>query len=136
MNPEVKDLPSGIAVCNFSIATNRIWTDKDGEKKEEVAFHNVVFFGKQAVTIHKYVSKGMLLLVEGRIQTRSWEDKESGKKMYKTEIVGENFQLPPKSMGGGSAPSDNDSDVSSKKETPVDAIEYPDDEVNPEDIPF
>lgn len=101
-DPEVKSIGSGTMVASFSLATNRVWKNNDGEKQEDTQFHNVVFFGKVTDVIEQYVSKGMLLYIEGRLQTRSWEDKDSGKKMYRTEIIGETIQLPPKSIGGGS----------------------------------
>jgi len=99
-DPESKALPSGITVVNFSIATNRNWKDKEGNKKEEVQFHNCVSFGKQADTIAQYVKKGQQLMVEGRIQTRSWE--VEGGKRYATEIMVEQFQF------GAKAPTQTD----------------------------
>ena len=96
-DPESKALPSGITVVNFSIATNRNWKDKEGNKKEEVQFHNCVSFGKQADTIAQYVKKGQQLMVEGRIQTRSWE--VEGGKRYATEIMVEQFQFGSKPEG-------------------------------------
>lgn len=128
-DPELKSLPSGVKVATFSLATNRVWMDKDSGKKEEVTYHNVVAFGKQAETIAQYVKKGGMLMVEGRSQTRSWDDKTSGKKLYKTEIVLENFQFGPKSSGSAS------SERKVEKEDDLD-IEFPEDEINPEDIPF
>lgn len=101
-DPEVKALErSGTTVASFSLATNRTWKNDKGEKQEEVQFHNIVAFGKTAEIVEDYVSKGMLLFVNGRLQTRSWEDKDSGKKQYRTEIIVDTLQLPPKSMGTG-----------------------------------
>ena len=94
-DPELKTLPSGISVASFSIATNRTWKDKSGAKQESVDYHNVVAFGKTAELIKQYMHKGSGLFVEGRIQTRSWEDKNSGGKRYTTEIVVENMQFGP-----------------------------------------
>ena len=91
-DPELKALPSGSNVCSFSVATNRRWTDKSGEKKEEVEFHNIVTFGRTAETVHQYMRKGSQILIEGRIQTRSWDGKD-GKKQYRTEIVAESVQF-------------------------------------------
>ena len=90
-DPELKALPSGIKVANFSIATNRTYKDKDGNKKEEVEFHNLVAFGKQAEVIEQWCKKGSQLMVEGRLSTKTWES--DGKKMYKTEIIVDNFQF-------------------------------------------
>jgi single-strand DNA-binding protein len=101
--PEVRSLPSGQQVTNFSIATNRVWKDAQGQKKEEVEFHNIVCFGKLADISSRYLNKGSLILIEGRIKTRNWQD-SAGVKHYKTEIIAETLQLGPKGSGGsGSA---------------------------------
>lgn len=92
-DPEQKALPSGMAVTNFSVATNRRYT-KDGEKKEEVEYHNVVSFGKTAENVATYMKKGSAIYVEGRLKTRSWE--KDGKKVYRTEIIAENVQFGPR----------------------------------------
>ncbi len=99
-DPEVRALPSGQSVTNFSVATNRFYTDSTGQKKQEAEFHNVVCFGKLADISSRYLNKGSMLLVEGRIKTRNWQD-SANVKHYKTEIIAENIQLAPKSMGGG-----------------------------------
>jgi len=128
-DPELKSLPSGVKVCSFSLATNRVWKDKNGARQESTDFHNVVVFGRAAETVAQYMKKGSSMLVEGRIQTRSWEDKNSGEKKYRTEIVAERTQFGPKSSGGAAA--------SPKEETTApEAIEYPEEDINPEDIPF
>ena len=95
--PEAKTFPSGQMVTSFSIATNRDYKTKDGEKKEETEFHNIVAFGRTAEVISQYVVKGQELYVEGRIQTRSWET--DGKKNYRTEIICEKFQFGQKPKG-------------------------------------
>jgi single-strand DNA-binding protein len=93
-DPESKPLPSGGMVTNFSLATSRKYKGKDGERKEETEWHNVVCYGKQAEIAAQYLVKGKTVYVEGRIQTRSWEDKERpGKKVYRTEIVCDSFQM-------------------------------------------
>ena len=92
-DPEQKALPSGSAVTNFSLATNRVFKDKDGNKQEEVDYHNIVVFGRQAETAGEYLKKGQSCLVEGRIQTRSWDDKQTGEKKYRTEIVADSVQF-------------------------------------------
>jgi single stranded DNA-binding protein len=84
-DPELKSLPSGIRVASFSVATNRVWKDKNGVKQENVDYHNVVVFGRQAEIVGQYLKKGGSVLVEGRMQTRSWDD-ASGVKKYRTEI--------------------------------------------------
>jgi single-strand DNA-binding protein len=134
-DPEVKALPTGIKVCSFSVATNRVWKDKEGKKQEATDYHNVVTFGRQAEVIAQYLRKGSSAYIEGRLQTRSWEDKSSGEKKYRTEIVADTFQFGPKSGGGstGGGKSVTSDDV---KEAPAAAIEYPEEEINPDDIPF
>ncbi len=97
-DPDLRSLPSGIKVVSFSLATNRTWKDKDGAKQESVDFHNIVAFGKTAEIITQYMKKGSGIYVEGRIQTRSWDDKD-GKKSYRTEVVVDQFQFGPKSGG-------------------------------------
>jgi single-strand DNA-binding protein len=143
-DPEMKALPSGISVISFSVATNRTWKDKNGAKQESADYHNVVAFGKQAELIHQYVRKGQPIYLEGRIQTRSWDDKE-GKKQYRTEIVLENFQFGPKLGGAGeyqaggastsAAPAKPASKPAPASEQ-LDTIEYPEEDINPDDIPF
>jgi single-strand DNA-binding protein len=95
-DPELRNLPSGQPVCNFRMATNRIWTDREsGEKQEKVEYHTVVAWRKLATIASQYLRKGSLVFVEGRLTTRSWDD-SSGVKRYRTEIVAENIQLGPK----------------------------------------
>lgn len=137
-DPEIRALPSGVKVASFSLATNRVWKDKEGRKQESAEFHNVVLFGKQAELAGQYLKKGSGLLVEGRMQTRSW-DAQDGSKKYRTEIVAESIQFGPRSQGGGSASqqaetSGSSSSKSSKDDEP--AIQYPDEEISVEDIPF
>lgn len=94
-DPELKSLPSGTVVCNFSLATTTTYKDKDGNKQENTEWHNLVCFGKAAETLAQYTKKGSLLYVEGRIQTRNWEGTD-GKKQYRTEIIIDQFQFGPK----------------------------------------
>ena len=103
--PEVRNLPSGQQVVSFSIATNRNYTASSGEKKEEAEFHNIVAFGKLADIISRYVHRGSLVLIEGRIRTATWTNPQ-GVKQYKTEIIAELLQMGPKNAGGG-APSNS-----------------------------
>jgi single-strand DNA-binding protein len=92
-DPEVRSTPSGQPVANFSIATNRRWKDRDGNRQEQTEWHNIVCWGRQAEVAGQYLTKGKRIYVEGRLQTRSWEDKQSGEKKYRTEIICENFQM-------------------------------------------
>lgn len=97
---DLKTLPSGQSVVNFSVATNRIYTDKSGSKQQTVEFHNIVAFGKLADICGRYLNKGKMVLVEGRIQTRSWQAQD-GSKRYRTEIIMENMQLGPRGGASG-----------------------------------
>lgn len=134
-DPEMKALPSGMQVCSFSVATNRSYTDRDGKKQESVDYHNVVAFGKQAEVIGKYLQKGRGIYVEGRMQTRSWD--KDGQKQYRTEIIMDRFEFGPNG-GGSSAPASNNAakeNSSPQQSAPV-LPDYPEEEINPEDIPF
>ena len=98
-DPELRALPSGMNVVNFSLATNRVFKDRDGKKQEQTDFHNVVVFGRQADTVNQYLKKGASVFIEGRMQTRSWE--KDGKKNYRTEVIADRVQFGPKGSGGG-----------------------------------
>jgi single-strand DNA-binding protein len=86
-DPEVKFLPSGQAVANFGLATSERYKDKAGEWQDRTEWHNVTAYARTAEIIRDYVKKGSKLYVEGRIQTRNWDDKDTGKKVYRTEII-------------------------------------------------
>lgn len=98
-DPELKYTPSNRPVCNLSIATNEVWKDKDGKKQERTEWHRVNVWGDQAEHCSKYLAKGRTVYIEGRLQTRSWDDKE-GKKRYSTEVVAERVVF---ISGGGEA---------------------------------
>ncbi len=146
-DPEVRALPSGAKVCSFSVATNRVWKDKNGARQESADFHNIVVFGRQAETAAQYLRKGSGVLVEGRMQTRSW-DGQDGAKKYRTEIVADRVQFGARPGAAGPGSSSAPSGASSapagavsngaqdKEQPPMDSIEYPEDEINPDDIPF
>ena len=132
-DPELKALPSGQQLASFGLATNRTYKDKNGQKQEATEFHNIVAFGRPAEIIAQYMKKGRPLYIEGRIQTRSWDSE--GQKKYRTEIVVENFQFGDGGRGGASgAPAGTQAEQASQKDS--DEIQYPDEEINPEDIPF
>ena len=105
-DPEVRSLPSGQQVTSFSIATNRFYTSGTGEKKQEVEFHNIVCFGKLADISSRYLNKGSLVLIEGRIKTRNWMNAQNVKQ-YKTEIIAETMQLGPKGVANATGNSSN-----------------------------
>lgn len=101
-DPEVRYMPSGEAIANITLATTDTWKDKSGEKQEKTEWHRVSFFGRLAEIVGEYLKKGSQVYVEGRIQTRKWQDKE-GQDRYTTEIVADRMQmLGGKSSGGGS----------------------------------
>jgi len=92
-DPEVRSTPSGQTVASFSLATSRRWRDRDGNRQEQTEWHNIVCWGRSAEIAGQYLTKGKQVYVEGRLQTRSWEDKQSGEKKYRTEVICENFQM-------------------------------------------
>jgi single-strand DNA-binding protein len=157
-DPEVRSLPSGQPVCNFGMATSRFYTDKSGSKQNTTEFHNIVAFGKLADICSRYLKKGSLALVEGRLQTRTWQDKD-GNKRSKTEIIMENMQLGPKAASSGASSSsyqgpsksskpalddipviDQEAPLSEETEnkpsSDLDLLQGKEDEINVDDIPF
>jgi single-strand DNA-binding protein len=135
-DPEIKSLPSGIQVCSFSLATNRVWKDKNGAKQESADYHNIVVFGRQAETAAQFLRKGASALVEGRMQTRSW-DAADGTKKYRTEIVADRVQFGPRAGTGTPSSSSAPKAVADKDlPPPMETIDYPEEDINPEDIPF
>ena len=105
-DPEVRYTPDGVPVANFSLATNESWNDKDGQRQERTEWHRLVLWRRQAEVAQQYLKKGSKIYVEGRLQTRSWDD-QSGQKRYTTEIVVNDMQmLDSRGEGGGSGYSD------------------------------
>ena len=129
-DPEIRSLPSGQSVASFGVATNRFWTDKtSGEKKSQVEFHNISAFGRLAEIAQQFLKKGSLVYIEGRLQTRSWQDQQ-GNKRSRTDIIAERLQLGPRqapSAPSGKAP-----------ETEIEETPQPqgEEEINVEEIPF
>ena len=145
-DPELKALPSGIKVCSLAVATNRYYKDRDGNRQDSVEYHNIVAFGRVAELAAQYLKKGGQVLIEGRLQTRSWEGKD-GEKRYRTEIVADTVQFGNRpagsgfGSGSGSTPQGTVATQPGKEtdqgpEAPADKIEYPTEEINPDDIPF
>ncbi len=137
-DPELKALPSGIKVCSFSVATNRVWKDQNGAKQEAADYHNVVVFGRQAETVAQYMKKGSQVMIEGRMQTRSWDDATTGTKKYRTEVVADRVQFG--STGNaprtGGATTQAPAKSNEQDDSGLDTIDYPQDEIASEDIPF
>ena len=137
-DPERRSLPSGAAVASFGLATNRVWKDKTGARQEDTQFHNVVVFGPQAEVVAQYLKKGSSAMIEGRLQTRSW-DAQDGTKKYRTEIVADRVQFGPRSAGG--APAGNQAQAGEENQDAGTGnrggeINYPEEDINPDDIPF
>ena len=127
-DPQAKSLPSGQQVANFGLATDRFFFNKNREKQQQTEFHNIVMFGRLAEIASQYLTKGSLVLIEGRLQTRSWQD-SAGNQKYRTEIVTERMQLGPRSAGK-IAPQ---KEPPSQEEIPVIEEET---EIDVKDIPF
>lgn len=135
-DPELKSLPSGMQVCSFGMATTRTYKDRDGKRAEQTEFHNIVVFGRQAETTAQYLKKGASAYVEGRLQTQSWE--ADGVKKYRTEIVADRVQFGPKSGGSDMASRmpDRGGNEAPQPRKEGSQPEYPEEDINPEDIPF
>ena len=134
-DPEIRSIPSGTSVAKFSIATDERFTDRSGEKQERTEWHNIVAWGKLAEICGQYLRKGKLVYIEGSIRTDSWDDKETGQKKYRTEIIAKDMQMLDKRGddggegsygGGGYAPSRS----ASKQSAGPDVIE------DDEEVPF
>lgn len=137
-DPEMKSLPNGNKVTSFSLATNRVYKDANGNRQEQTEFHNIVVFGRQAETSAQYLKKGQSVMVEGRLQTRSWDDPSGAGKKYRTEIIAESVQFGPKA---GNAVADNQTTTQQPSSQPasasdLDTIDYGDANINVDDIPF
>ena len=119
-DPELRQTPNGQNVANFGVATNRMWTDQTGNKQTQVEFHNVVVWGRLAEIASQYLSKGRLVLIEGRLMTRSWQDQQ-GQKKYRTEIITESMQLGPRFAQN-----------TANNQAPAAAVPAPENEILPE----
>ena len=137
-DPELRNLPSGQPVCSFRMATNQVWTDKEtGQKQQKAEYHNIVAWRNLATIASQYLRKGSLVFIEGKITTRSWDD-PSGIKKYRTEVVADNIQLGPRSVGATSKSDDSSGGSGPKNESSsedIPTIEEGDD-INIEEIPF
>ena len=148
-DPQTRTTPSGQLVASFSLATNRVWRDKNGERKEDTQFHNIVAWARQAEIIKQFTTKGSTLLIEGHLQTRAWQDRDNQNRRT-TEIICENLQLGPRPAnmpgGGGSfyskPPEKNSADQEEKspqtkvEEMPSIDLDDTPSEIKDEDLPF
>lgn len=132
--PEMRTTPSGQSVCNFRVATNRIWKDKSGQQQKETEFHTVVAWGRLAEISSQYLTKGSLVMIEGRLRTRSWAD-AAGAKHFRTEIVAERMQMGPKGAGRPASPEAEEKTIEAK-EPDIPIIEEQEGEIDVKDIPF
>ncbi|MDR1300089.1 MAG: single-stranded DNA-binding protein [Candidatus Nomurabacteria bacterium] len=130
-DPETRATNSGQSVTNFSLAVNRVWNDKDGNRQEDTAFIECEAWGGRGDTIAKYVQKGRPLLVEGRLRQDTWDDKDTGKKRSTLRVVVESFSFVGGAggAGGAAASSDGGADAAAKDE-------ISDEPINLDDIPF
>lgn len=137
-DPEMRATPSGAQACNFTIAVNRVFKGNDGNQQEQTSFIDCVAWGRSGETISQYVKKGSALLVSGRIEQRSWEDKTSGQRRSRVEIIVEDFSfIGGENRGGGSsraAKADAGGDAAGADFVPDDVPE--DEAINLDDIPF
>lgn len=135
-DPELRTTPNGATVCSFSVAVNRVYRDASGEQKEDVSFIDCSAWGKLGEMINQYAKKGSGVLVSGRLDQRSWEDKTTGQKRSRVEIVAEDFNFTNNSSrDGGSSYSGSDS---VPNEAPASDIpeDIPDEEIDLSDVPF
>jgi single-strand DNA-binding protein len=143
-DPEARTTPQGITVTSFSIATNRVWKDQQGNQQDRTEFHNIVTWRRLAEICSQYLSKGKQIYLEGHLQTRSWEGKD-GKKNYRTEIVGDNMIMlgsrtdtapsntAPRSTGNTFQSANTPSPAPAEEPAPATVT---DEEIRIEDIPF
>jgi single-strand DNA-binding protein len=133
-DPQLRTTPSGHQVATFSLATNRIWNRKnDGQRQVDVQYHNVVVWNRQAEIASQFLTKGSLVLIEGRLQTRTWQDRQ-GQNRRTTEIICERMQLGPRPGGGGEKTGGEKISEEPNKELPE--INIDEGEIKPEDLPF
>lgn len=133
-DPEVRKTPNGQTVVSFGVATNRRWTDQAGQKQEQAEYHNIVAWRRLAEIVGQYLKKGSKVYIEGRMQTRSWDD-QSGTKRYKTEIVAENLIMLDK-KGAVDQGSESPARSSASNEGAQPEPQSGEPEINVEDIPF
>ena len=138
-DPELKATTGGNKVCTFSLATNRVYKDSNGVRQEKTDFHNIVVCGKTAENVATYMKKGSQILVEGRMETRSWDDQATNTKKYRTEVIADTIQFgnnPGNSTQSQAKPAQEPVKTSEPKQESIDTIEYPEEEINVDDIPF
>jgi len=138
-DPQVRSTQAGQQVASFGVATNRVWYNQARQKQEEVEYHNIVVWGRQAEVADKFLKKGQLVLIEGRVQTRSWQGKD-GQNRRTTEIIAERIQLGPRPQGG-TAPSASAGEhrapaSAPEPEVPTINVDDEGEDIKEEDLPF
>ena len=133
-DPESKVIPSGQSLVTFGMATGRFFTDKSGEKQQQTEFHNIVAFGRLADIVSQYLNKGSLVLIEGRLQTRTWQD-SSGNQRSRTEIIAQSLQLGPRTAGKETPPAASQQ-KEEKEESASQDVPVIEEEIDVKDIPF
>lgn len=147
-DPELRQITTGQSVASFGVATNSFYTDKSGQKQQKVEFHNVVVWGRQAEVASQFLNKGSLVLVEGRLQTRAWQDKQNQTHRM-TEIIADHIQLGPRSSGlsaqsgggsgnqfGGERPAAPIQEKREDEQEELPEINIDESDIKPEEIPF
>jgi len=132
-DPEIRTTPGGAKVASFGLATGFNWTDQSGQKKEQTEFHNIVLWRGLAGIAEQYLKKGSQVYIEGRLATRSWDDKQSGQKRYRTEVIADQMIMLGRAGGSGTSSSRNDS-VTVDQPAPTDSL--PEIQIDNSDIPF
>jgi len=141
-DPEARTMPSGVGVSNFSLATNFIWTNSEGQRQERVEYHNIVAWRKLADICNQYLKKGSKAYIEGRLQTRSWTD-QNGVTKYRTEIVADNLIMLDRAPAGGGQQFSGQNETAGQSPAPIDQPggdearqALGEEEIKIEDIPF
>ncbi len=137
-DPEVRTTPNGTSVANFSIATNLTWVDKQGQKQDKAEFHNIVAWRKLAEICGQYLRKGSKIYLEGRLETRSWED-QSGVRKYRTEVIADNMIMLDRKSDNSGGRSGYEAPLPQEIPTinvPMGSGQSTEEEINVEDIPF
>jgi single-strand DNA-binding protein len=137
-DPEVRYTPKGTAVADLGLAVNRTYTADNGEKREEVTFVDVTFWGRTAEVAGEYLKKGRPVFVEGRLQLDSWDDKQSGQKRTKLKVIGENMQMlgSPRGAGGGGGGDEESSGAPRSSSRPAPPPKAAPSEPDDDEIPF
>ena len=135
-DPELRTTPNGASVCSFSVAVNRVYRDSNGEQKEDVSFIDCSAWGKLGEMINQYAKKGSGVLVSGRLDQRSWEDKTSGQKRSRVEIVVEDFNFTGSSRDNGGSNNFESSNTSSEAHASDLPDDIPEGEIDLSDVPF